>query len=178
VLALETGARFNTVRTLQWRRVDFAGRCLKWGKDKTPSGTGEVKASAPQVLWLEDRPPFQRFIKRAMDIVGSILAITFSLPLLIVIAVAIKLTSRGPLLFRQQRLGYHGQKFVFLKFRSMYMNYDPKIHQEYVKRIISGGVKKGSKMENDPRITPVGRPIFERTLRPDEPRWPSASVDI
>ena len=42
VLALETGARFNTVRTLQWRNIDFANRCLKFGKDKTKAGTGRV----------------------------------------------------------------------------------------------------------------------------------------
>jgi len=50
VLALETGARFNTVRTLQWRRVDFAGTCLKWGKDKTPSGTGRIVPLNPRAL--------------------------------------------------------------------------------------------------------------------------------
>ena len=40
VLALETGSRFNTVRTLQWSNIDFANRCLKFGKDKTPSEQG------------------------------------------------------------------------------------------------------------------------------------------
>jgi integrase len=42
VLALETGARFNTIRTLQWGNIDFANRCLKFGKDKTPAGTGRT----------------------------------------------------------------------------------------------------------------------------------------
>ena len=42
VLAIETGARYNVIRTLQWKRVDFAGRCLQWGKDKTPTGTGRM----------------------------------------------------------------------------------------------------------------------------------------
>ena len=50
VLALETGARFNTVRTLQWRRVDFDGKCLKWGKDKTPAGTGRIVPLNPRAL--------------------------------------------------------------------------------------------------------------------------------
>lgn len=50
VLALETSARFNTVRTLQWRRVDFAGKCLKWGKDKTPAGTGRIVPLNPRAL--------------------------------------------------------------------------------------------------------------------------------
>jgi integrase len=64
VLALETGARFNTVRTLQWRRVDFAGRCLKWGKDKTPSGTGRIVPLNPRALeilkfWAQQFPDQQ-----------------------------------------------------------------------------------------------------------------------
>jgi lipopolysaccharide/colanic/teichoic acid biosynthesis glycosyltransferase len=132
---------------------------------RTESGSAPGTPSAEeQVQWLADRPPFQRFIKRVMDIVASILLITFSLPLMIIIAIAIKLSSRGPLLFRQKRLGYHGREFVFLKFRSMYMNYDPKIHQEFMKRVIRGSVKKGSKMENDPRITPLGRFLRKSNL--------------
>jgi integrase len=42
LLALETGARYNTIRTLQWGNIDFANRCLQFGKDKTPSGTGRI----------------------------------------------------------------------------------------------------------------------------------------
>ena len=61
VLALETGARFNTVRTLQWRNVDFAGRCLKFGKDKTAAGTGRTvplnqRAMAAMKFWAEQFP--------------------------------------------------------------------------------------------------------------------------
>ena len=61
VLALKTGGRFNTVRTLQWRRVDFAGRCLKWGKDKTPSGTGRIVPLNPRAneilrFWAQQFP--------------------------------------------------------------------------------------------------------------------------
>ena len=41
-LAIETGARFNVIRTLQWANIDFANRCLQFGKDKTPSGTGRI----------------------------------------------------------------------------------------------------------------------------------------
>lgn len=64
VLALETGARFNTVRTLQWSRVDFAGRCLKWGKDKTPSGTGRIVPLNPRAFeilrfWAQQFPDRQ-----------------------------------------------------------------------------------------------------------------------
>jgi len=50
VLALETGARFNTVRTLQWRNINFADRCLKFGKDKTAAGTGRTVPLNPRAL--------------------------------------------------------------------------------------------------------------------------------
>jgi integrase len=61
VLALETGARFNTVRTLQWRNIDFANRCLKFGKDKTAAGTGRVvplnpRATTVLTFWAQQFP--------------------------------------------------------------------------------------------------------------------------
>ncbi|MGC2619686.1 MAG: site-specific integrase [Acidobacteriaceae bacterium] len=60
-LALETGARFNVIRTLQWGSVDFESRCLKWGKDKTPSGTGRIvplsqRAEAALSFWATHFP--------------------------------------------------------------------------------------------------------------------------
>jgi len=60
-LALETGARFGVIRTLQWESVDFANRCLKWGKDKTPSGTGRIvplsqRAMAALSFWATHFP--------------------------------------------------------------------------------------------------------------------------
>jgi lipopolysaccharide/colanic/teichoic acid biosynthesis glycosyltransferase len=85
-------------------------------------------------------------------------------PLLIVIAAAIKLTSKGPILFTQQRLGQYGARFTFLKFRSMYFKSDAKIHRDYVRKLISAkedhqqpdGDKGVYKIKNDPRVTPVG----------------------
>ncbi len=61
VLALETGARFNTIRNLQWRNIDFANRCLKFGKDKTAAGTGRTvplnqRATAAVKFWAEQFP--------------------------------------------------------------------------------------------------------------------------
>ena len=60
-----------------------------------------------------------RSLKRGMDILGSVLLLITLSPVFFVIAAAIKLTSRGPVLFRQQRIGEHGTAFTFLKFRSM-----------------------------------------------------------
>ena len=77
-------------------------------------------------------------IKRIMDTIGSALALLFLSPLILLIAIAIKLTSKGPVFFRQKRVGQYGEQFVFLKFRSMYVNNDASEHKAYVKKLIAG----------------------------------------
>jgi lipopolysaccharide/colanic/teichoic acid biosynthesis glycosyltransferase len=113
--------------------------------------------------------------KRATDIVGSSLGLLIAAPLFIIIALAIKVTSKGPVLFRQQRVGHFGKPFVFLKFRSMYLNNDPKIHRDYIKQLISGKAEKQPsngnglgvyKLTADPRVTRVG--AFLRRTSLDE----------
>jgi exopolysaccharide biosynthesis polyprenyl glycosylphosphotransferase len=119
--------------------------------------------NAAKTLWV---------IKRSIDIMGSLIALILFSPLLIAIAIAIKLTSRGPILFKQTRVGHHGVRFTFLKFRSMRFGNDPKIHQDYVKRLISGteenphpGASVGVyKIKDDPRVTPVGRFLRKTSL--------------
>jgi lipopolysaccharide/colanic/teichoic acid biosynthesis glycosyltransferase len=114
-----------------------------------------------------------RAMKRSIDIAGSLFALTLAAPFLIVIAVLIKLTSRGPVLFRQQRVGQYGRRFTFLKFRSMYFTGDHTIHKEFVKRLIAGtsGQEQENgrtpevyKLTNDPRITPFGRFLRKTSL--------------
>jgi lipopolysaccharide/colanic/teichoic acid biosynthesis glycosyltransferase len=95
-------------------------------------------------------------MKRMIDIVGSAFAIVLFAPVFLLVAALVKLGSKGPILFTQERVGQFGKPFPFLKFRSMYANNDPKIHQEFMKQVISGNHDKGSKMENDPRITRIG----------------------
>jgi lipopolysaccharide/colanic/teichoic acid biosynthesis glycosyltransferase len=110
--------------------------------------------------------------KRAMDIVGSACAIVLLAPVLLLIALLIKLTSKGPVLFRQSRLGYYGRPFTFLKFRSMYVGNDATIHREYVARLIAGKIEdsgdgNGSgvfKITDDPRITSLGRLLRKTSL--------------
>jgi lipopolysaccharide/colanic/teichoic acid biosynthesis glycosyltransferase len=103
--------------------------------------------------------------KRIMDIVGSVLALLLFAPILLVIAVAIKLTSEGPIFFRQKRVGQYGEQFVFLKFRSMHVNNDSSVHKEYVKQLIAGSAQSHPgngngngvyKLTKDSRITRVG----------------------
>lgn len=103
-------------------------------------------------------------IKRAIDVIGSLAAIIFLSPIFLLVAALVKLGSKGPVLFTQERIGQFGKPFNFPKFRSMYANNDPKIHEEFMKRVISGEHKKGSKMEDDPRITRVGRLLRKSSL--------------
>lgn len=111
--------------------------------------------------------------KRVIDIVGSLFAILMLLPVFLVVAAAVKLSSEGPVFFRQKRIGQFGNTFTFLKFRSMRANNDPKIHEEYVKKLIAGQSenlkqedgKNGSfKLVNDPRVTKVGKFIRRTSL--------------
>jgi lipopolysaccharide/colanic/teichoic acid biosynthesis glycosyltransferase len=112
-------------------------------------------------------------LKRLIDIAGSIAALLICLPVFLAIAVAIKLNSRGPVLFRQVRIGQYGKRFTFLKFRSMYFKNDHSIHEQYVKRLILGepGVeqpaednRKQYKLAADPRITAVGKFLRKTSL--------------
>ena len=118
---------------------------------------------------------FSLIVKRMIDIMASAAGLILCLPVFVLIALAIKLTSRGPVLFRQVRLGQYGKKFTFLKFRSMYANSGHKIHEEYVRQLIKGAAgteqatgnqQKIYKLTADPRITPVGR--FLRNTSLDE----------
>jgi exopolysaccharide biosynthesis polyprenyl glycosylphosphotransferase len=101
-----------------------------------------------------------RLAKRTLDVVVSLIAIILFSPLFILISVAVKSTSKGPILFRQDRVGQYGRRFSFLKFRSMKCGSNPHIHQEYVKQFISGTIAKEQgvtyKITQDPRLTRIG----------------------
>jgi lipopolysaccharide/colanic/teichoic acid biosynthesis glycosyltransferase len=108
-------------------------------------------------------------LKRSIDIAGSLAGLILSSPLLLAIAILIKATSKGPVLFRQRRIGKFGKEFDFLKFRSMAVNCDSRIHQQYIQQLIQQKVdaKKSNgvfKIVNDPRITPVGRFLRKSSL--------------
>jgi lipopolysaccharide/colanic/teichoic acid biosynthesis glycosyltransferase len=114
-----------------------------------------------------------RFVKRGIDILGSLVLLIALWPALLVIALLVKTTSEGPVLFRQRRIGEFGAAFTFLKFRSMSQNNDPKIHQEYVARLIQGKAEAKQstdgkavvyKLTNDPRVTPLGRFLRRTSL--------------
>jgi lipopolysaccharide/colanic/teichoic acid biosynthesis glycosyltransferase len=120
-----------------------------------------------------------RGIKRLMDVTGSLVLLLLLSPIFFLIAAAIKLSSPGPVLFRQQRIGEHGTPFTFLKFRSMKVNNDASKHKEYVQQLIAGQATKNPangdgkaifKLTNDPRITPVGS-FLRRTSLDELPQF-------
>jgi exopolysaccharide biosynthesis polyprenyl glycosylphosphotransferase len=107
--------------------------------------------------------PHQVAMKRLFDVFAACLGILVLSPLLLLVALAIKVTSRGPVLFTQTRLGLHGRPFGMLKFRSMVMNAEALRAKLQAQNEQSGPVFK---MANDPRVTRVGR--FIRRYSIDE----------
>jgi lipopolysaccharide/colanic/teichoic acid biosynthesis glycosyltransferase len=112
-------------------------------------------------------------LKRAVDIAGALVLLVVALPIMIVTAAAIVAGSRGPILFRQLRLGEGGVPFVFYKFRSMRCGVDDRIHREYVQDLIDGKVDEVNqgdarrplyKIKSDPRVTAVGRIIRKTSI--------------
>lgn len=140
-----------------------------WGTARL-GGMDSVFYPEPSVTsgWL------QSTTKRTIDVAGSISALLLFLPVLVIVAVLVKLTSKGPVLFRQLRVGQYGKKFTFLKFRSMYVDNSSTIHERYVKDLIAGRNGAGEngvfKLQNDPRITPVGR-LLRKTSIDEVPQF-------
>jgi len=114
-----------------------------------------------------------RKMKRLMDIVGSLLALILFSPIILAVAAAVKCTSEGPVLFRQQRIGQWGETFTFLKFRSMQVMQAENPHKVYIEKFIrenqsangtAGEEAPVFKLTDDPRVTPVGRFIRKTSL--------------
>jgi lipopolysaccharide/colanic/teichoic acid biosynthesis glycosyltransferase len=112
-------------------------------------------------------------VKRIMDIIGSLCALILLAPVFVVIGLLVKLTSPGPVLFRQERVGQGGRPFSFLKFRSMFSTSTAALHQQYVTEFISGNKAAPSqggeatpvyKLTHDPRVTRLGRFLRKTSL--------------
>jgi exopolysaccharide biosynthesis polyprenyl glycosylphosphotransferase len=139
------------------------------------SGFGQLvnEELYPDLFERDEERKFSRFVKRSMDIAGSLAALILCSPLFLLISAAIKLTSKGPILFKQERVGRYGSRFMFLKFRSMECGSDARIHREYVKQYIAGEAEAGRagqtqnavyKIQSDPRITRVGKFLRRSSL--------------
>ncbi len=122
------------------------------------------------ILWLNNA---EQVAKRIIDILSAMVLFAVTLPLFIITAILIKLDSKGPVIFDQERIGKDKRYFKVYKFRSMYINSSEDVHKEYIRKLMTAGLaqsdntgKKIYKLICDSRITPVGRRI--RKLSIDE----------
>lgn len=132
----------------------------------------------PDLSVYDNRKKFSRAVKRIIDVMGAVAGLVLFAPIFLVVALAVKLTSKGPVFFRQERIGMHGRPFIFLKFRTMYADNDPSVHQEYVRQLIAGKAELNPsngngtgvyKITSDPRITSVGS-LLRRTSIDEMPQ--------
>jgi len=162
---------------LEQLRISFHVFPEDWDQDvpKRPSNP----ALYPDLSQREEKRRFSTVMKRTMDVAGSLLALIVGAPVFLAIALAVKVTSKGPVFFRQRRIGQHGVPFTFLKFRSMYVNNDASAHKQYVTQLIHGTAKRNGsngssegvfKLANDPRVTRVGG-FLRRTSLDELPQF-------
>jgi lipopolysaccharide/colanic/teichoic acid biosynthesis glycosyltransferase len=160
-------------RELEQRvRAELANR-LDAGRAEQIALNLHVHGTDADGLWKVDplleraAPPDRRVqlhaaVKRALDVVASSALLVLLAPVFLIISALVKLKSPGPVFFRQQRVGERAKPFTMLKFRSMHVNNDSAIHQQYVTWFITASdqekAAKGGvfKLTNDPRITPIG----------------------
>jgi lipopolysaccharide/colanic/teichoic acid biosynthesis glycosyltransferase len=106
-------------------------------------------------------------IKRLIDILGASVCMIALLPLMLLTAIVIKCSSKGPVLFTQKRVGFRGQQFTFLKFRTMSQENDDSVHRSHVTKLIKGefsgptpnnisNQKPMHKLDDDSRVTKIG----------------------
>ena len=142
-----------------------------WEDDK--SGRPSNSALYPDLTSNDHGRTSLLIVKRCIDIAGSAVLTLICLPLFCAIAIAVKWSSKGPVLFRQERVGQFGQIFTFLKFRSMYVDNDHTVHREFVTKLIaedavteaqSGSRQNVYKLTNDKRVTPIGKFLRRTSL--------------
>ncbi len=134
--------------------------------DTTAIAPDEAALEAPMPWrgeWLTAEG-FRQLVKRAIDLAGACTALVFLWPVMVVVALAIKFTSRGPILFQQARRGYKGRTFQVLKFRTMTTDAEQRLVDLESSNESAGGVL--FKLKNDPRVTPLG--AFLRKYSLDE----------
>ncbi|MBB3607002.1 exopolysaccharide biosynthesis polyprenyl glycosylphosphotransferase [Mycolicibacterium sp. BK556] len=179
VVGAVTATNSHAVAITATERLDGRGiRNLSWELEKLNIdllvAPGVVDVAGPRLqmrpvaglpLIHVEKPQYhgaKRFQKRLFDIVFSSTVLLFGLPVLVALALAIKLTSKGPIFYRQERIGLDGEPFEMIKFRTMVDGAD-KMRAELAELNESeGGVL--FKMRSDPRITPVGRFLRKYSL--------------
>jgi exopolysaccharide biosynthesis polyprenyl glycosylphosphotransferase len=128
---------------------------------------------SPAGLRFRERMWAERFFKRLIDIFASVLVVVVGFPFFLAIALLIKLTSKGPVFFYQQRIGEGGDIFTLYKFRTMRQDADDSIHREFTRSFIEGRMSNSSldekapsiyKLADDPRVTSVGNFLRKTSL--------------
>lgn len=113
-----------------------------------------------------ETPKFSRgqsFLKRSVDLIAASVGVVLLSPLLIFLIVTVRLSSDGPVFFRQTRVGFRGREFTMIKFRSMVVNAEDLLEQLAAQERDSGN-EVLFKMKNDPRVTPIGRVMRKFSL--------------
>ena len=169
----------STLRTDELPHVHLSFHCFPEDWQDHETALPAIVQLYPDLAQRDEGKKMARVIKRSMDLAGSSLGLIALSPLFLAIAVAIKLSSPGPILFHQRRIGQYGVPFTFLKFRSMHTANDSGIHMEYIKRLIAGTVHADAsgasgtavyKITEDPRVTRVGR-FLRRTSLDELPQF-------
>jgi lipopolysaccharide/colanic/teichoic acid biosynthesis glycosyltransferase len=173
ILSRVSGALRDELTSDQFSQISLSFHFFPDQWDQEESGRPSNPALYPDLFSSNHEKRSLLVIKRAMDTAGSTLMLVLCAPLLLAIALAVKLSSRGPVLFKQQRVGQYGRRFTFLKFRSMRVDNDPSIHREYVTKLIAGEAERIQagvdgcgvyKLANDSRITPLGAFLRKTSL--------------
>jgi lipopolysaccharide/colanic/teichoic acid biosynthesis glycosyltransferase len=135
--------------------------------DETSFADPLLRALGPR----DRRGQTYRMLKRVLDVAGALALLALLSPVFLLIAALIKLTSRGPVFFKQVRVGEQAKPFRMLKFRTMFTGSDPALHQEFVTRFITSsegcnepGKDARFKIAHDPRITPLGQFLRKTSL--------------
>ncbi|MCP4218289.1 MAG: sugar transferase [bacterium] len=184
---IESAARLNKVETLvivskdidKKRLNQLINRCENYVKEiKIVSDSSYLKTIGVETEHIDELllmrmannllSPVSFFLKRVFDLVLSLVAGVVLLPVFLLIALIIKLDSRGPVLFVQERFGKDGKQFRFFKFRSMYVDADEKL-RDYLQqnpRLQEEWEQYKKLKSGDPRVTPVGK--FLRRFSLDE----------
>lgn len=158
---LSDAHKLDLVNLAEDAHIDF-----RFSSNSVELATSRVEVAAVAGIPLMTLKPtplegWGRVTKRGFDIVGSLLILPFVLVLWIFIAVAIKLSSRGPVIFKQTRVGRAGKTFISYKFRSMVADAEKQLPKLRKRNEISGPVFK---MKDDPRVTRVGRFLRQTSL--------------
>ena len=159
-------ARRLDAKTLAQMSLEFRTFPEKTGHQNGGGSAPVDPIFHPDVKQDEHKRRVSDWIKRILDVVISLALLIGLAPWLLLIALAVRWTSPGPILFRQVRIGKMGTPFKMLKFRSMYVNANENTHKEFISRYIkeSCRTEMPAKLTNDSRITPVGRFIRKTSL--------------